>query len=277
MAVSGTGRWVVLGAGGFIGKQLLAARPNAVGVTRREVDLAVEGAGEKLAQILREGDTVFFLSAITPDKGRDAGTFLKNCRMAVELASAVTRIRLDRLVYLSSDAVFRENLPPITELTPPCPDTLYGTMHLAREQICAAAVGSQNIPLLIVRPCAVYGPGDTHGSYGPNRFLESAHRESLIRLFGEGEDRRPHLHIRDLVYFLCQLVDRRAEGVFHVIPPESVRFRELAAWICDRFPGVRVEKVPAAGPPTAKHYSAEKITAFLREAKFTGLPEGLFL
>lgn len=271
------GRRVVLGANGFIGKHLMAACPNFLGLTRKDVDLSEETAGNRLAGLLQDEDTLFFLSAITPDKGRDAESFMKNCRMAGALDIAMKQVKLGRLIYISSDAVFSENLPPITEETPACPNTLYGTMHLAREQICESAVARHGTPFLVVRPCALYGPGDTHQSYGPNRFLGSARREKLIRLFGEGEDLRPHLHIRDFVSILVGLDEKKAEGVFHAIPSASVTFREIADLICRRIPEVKIEKLPIASPPTTKRYCADKILSFLPQIKFTDLATGLFL
>jgi nucleoside-diphosphate-sugar epimerase len=271
------GRRVVLGANGFIGKHLMAACPTFVGLTRRDIDLSEETAGDQLAGLLRDEDTLFFLSAITPDKGRNTESFLKNCRMAVALDVAIRQVRLGQLIYISSDAVFSENLPPITEETPACPGTLYGTMHLAREQICESAAARHGTPFLVVRPCALYGSGDTHQSYGPNRFLESARREKVIRLFGEGEDLRPHLHIRDFISILVGLEEKKAKGVFHAIPSASVTFREIADLICLRIPEVKIEKLPSANRPTAKWYCADKIRGFLPELNFTDPATGLFL
>jgi len=54
-------RRVVLGANGFIGQHLMAACPTFVGLTRRDVDLSEEIAGDQLAMLLREGDMLFFL------------------------------------------------------------------------------------------------------------------------------------------------------------------------------------------------------------------------
>ena len=270
-------RLVVLGAAGFIGKHILAERPGAIALTRREVDLTTPGAGKRLAQLLRDGDTLIFLSAITPDKGKGAEAFLQNCQMGAEVALAMDLRPVARLVYISSDAVFAEDLPQITEDTLPCPNTLYGTMHLAREQICESAAARHGTPFLIVRPCALYGPGDTHQSYGPNRFLDSARREKVIRLFGEGEDLRPHLHIRDFISILVGLDEKKAEGVFHAIPSASVTFREIADLICRRIPEVKIEKLPSASRPTAKRYCADKILSFLPRIKFTDLAPGLFL
>ena len=270
-------RLVVLGAAGFIGKHILAERPDAIALTRREVDLTTPGAGKRLAQLLRDGDTLIFLSAITPDKGKGAEAFLQNCQMGAEVALAMDLRPVARLVYISSDAVFAEDLPQITEDTLPCPNTLYGTMHLAREQICESAAGHQKTPFLIVRPCALYGPGDTHHSYGPNRFLDSAQKGKVIRLFGEGEDLRPHLHIHDFISILFGLDEKKAEGVFHAIPSASVAFREIADLICSRIPNVKIEKLPSVSPPTAKLYCADKIQSFLPQIRLTDLATGLFL
>ena len=38
----------------------------------------------------------------------------------------------------------------------------------------------------IIRPTLVYGPGDTHKGYGPNKFINLALKKR-ISLFGNGE------------------------------------------------------------------------------------------
>jgi len=48
-----------------------------------------------------------------------------------------------------------------------------------------------SIPLAILRPTLVYGAGDPHNGYGPNRFRRLASANQPIVLFGEGEERRP--------------------------------------------------------------------------------------
>lgn len=267
------GRWVILGAAGFIGSGVRAIRPDAVCLTRREVDLSLEGAGESLSGLLRHGDTLFFLSAITPDKGRDAETFLKNCRMAAEVGRALAKVRLRQVLYASSDAVFAENLPPITEETLPCPNSLYGTMHLAREQILTEVCSKASVPLMVVRLCAVYGAGDTHDSYGPNRFLRTAREQGSIRLFGRGEEKRPHLWIGDAVRGLAALAASRAGGSVHLIPPESFSFAEVAEWIRSAKPNVRLEYADRTGPPSHKFFGPGKAGRILPGFRFTAAAE----
>lgn len=249
------------------------ARPDAVCLTRQEVDLSLERAGERLAGMLRQGDILFFLSAITPDKGRDSVAFLRNCRMATEVGRAVAQVPLRQVLYASSDAVFSENLPPITEETLPCPNSLYGTMHLAREQILTEACAKASVALTVVRLCAVYGAGDTHDSYGPNRFLRTAREHGSIRLFGRGEEKRPHLWIGDAVRGLTALAASGRDGWIHLIPPESFSFAEVAEWIRSAKPNVCLEFADRTGPPSHKFFGHGKAGRMLPGFRFTDAAE----
>ena len=42
--------------------------------------------------------------------------------------------------------------------------------------------------LTILRPTLIYGFGDTHNSYGPNRFFNQIIEKREINIFGEGLD-----------------------------------------------------------------------------------------
>ena len=44
-------------------------------------------------------------------------------------------------------------------------------MHIKREEIITEYCDNRNINLTIIRPTLVYGPGDTHNGYGPNKFI----------------------------------------------------------------------------------------------------------
>src|SRR5450631_4235023 len=103
-------RVVVLGAGGVIGKVLLkrlkADAIAVLGLGSMEIDLIELAAAEELQALLRADDAVVFLSALTPDKGRDIATLMRNLRMAEAVAAAVAAVRCKHLVYMSSDAVY---------------------------------------------------------------------------------------------------------------------------------------------------------------------------
>src|SRR5262249_46280748 len=112
------------------------------------------------------------------------------------------RTRCAHLVYISSDAVYANGDTLIGASTRPAPDTLYGQMHYCRERMVVDVAQRWSCPLMILRPCALYGPGDTHNSYGPNRFVRTAVETQRIGIFGQGEELRDHLGVEDFVRLL---------------------------------------------------------------------------
>jgi nucleoside-diphosphate-sugar epimerase len=146
-------------------------------------------------------------------------------------------------------------------------------MHLAREQILTEVCGTASVPLMVVRLCAVYGVGDTHDSYGPNRFLRTAREQGSIRLFGRGEEKRPHLWIGDAVRGLAALAASGGGGRVHLIPPESFSFAEVAEWIRSVKPNVCLEFADRTGPPSHKFFGHGKAGRMLPGFRFTDAAE----
>ena len=118
-------RLVVLGAGGFLGRRLIqaatAAGTAAVGIGQRDIDLADDSAGKRLAERLRAKDVLVFLAALTPDKGRDSGTLMRNLAMARAVCEATRAVEVAHLVYASSDAVYPFVSGLVSEETPAAP------------------------------------------------------------------------------------------------------------------------------------------------------------
>ena len=95
-------RVVILGSSGFLGRGMAqvcaAAGIETIGLGSREVDLADASAGAQLAARLRPQDVVVFLSALTPDKGRDSGTLMQNLAMCRAVSEATRAVEIAQLV-----------------------------------------------------------------------------------------------------------------------------------------------------------------------------------
>lgn len=273
-------RVVILGANGFI-PRALAAKLTAdkvpfTAISSRQLDLAASDASAQLAALLRSGDAVVMAAALTPDKGRDAATLMKNLRMAENAATALATKPAAHLVYLSSDAVYDWRHPLISEATAPSPTDLYSTMHLAREQVLAAATAAAKVPYCILRPCAVYGPGDTHNSYGPNRFARTALAEGRIKLFGGGEETRDHVFIEDVAAVIALALAHRSTGVLNLVSGRSATFAEVAAQIAALCPKpAAIESLPRGGPVTHRHFDASALLRSFPSHRPTPLATGL--
>ena len=238
-------RVVVLGAGGFIGgavaRKLEAARSAVLTLGRRELDLLADGASERLAALLTSDDALVVISARAPCK--TPAMMLDNIRMMAAVCVALAKRSVAHLVYISSDAVYADGQLPLTEASPAAPTSLHGAMHLAREQMLLAAAGAT--PLALLRPTLVYGAGDPHNGYGPNKFRRQANRGEAIVLFGEGEERRDHIDVEDIAEIVRLVLLHRSSGVLNVATGAVASFRALA----DKAVALSPRKVEIKGSP----------------------------
>jgi nucleoside-diphosphate-sugar epimerase len=273
-------RVVVLGSAGFIGRGVAAAASGkgwtCLALSRKDVDLADPGAAETLRPLLKPGDSLVVAAALTPDRGRDVATLMTNLRMAEALSKVLGDAACAQVVYLSSDAVYDGAQPLISEGVAPSPTDLYSLMHVARERILAHAAGASGIPYCVLRPSAVMGPGDTHNSYGPNRFIRSALKDRRIKLFGGGEEMRDHAFVEDVVALVTLVLEHRSAGVLNAASGQSVSFHELAGQIAALVGGgVELENLPRSGPITHRHFDTTNRTRAFPRFRPTRLEEAL--
>ena len=121
---------------------------------------------------------------------------IENIGMMATVCDALDASPVAHLVYISSDAVYADRPVPLTETSPAAPAACMARCILRASRCCIAAAGS--VPLAILRPTLIYGAGDPHNGYGPNRFRRQANRGEDIVLFGEGEERRDHVDVDDI-------------------------------------------------------------------------------
>lgn len=194
--------------------------------------LLVDDEGRPLEAVAQPDDTAVILAARTPDRDRtrggpDARSTLANISLASRIAAGLRAVK-HHAIYISSDAVYAPTALPITEETPAAPGDLYGAAHRTRELIMARELSA---PIAVLRPCAVYGNGDTHNAYGPNRFVRQALKNEGIDLIGDGDDRRDHIYIGDVIDIIARVIERRSEGVLNLATGSAFSFREIAEFV----------------------------------------------
>jgi nucleoside-diphosphate-sugar epimerase len=270
-------RVVVLGSGGFLGRRLCqrltAERIATLAFGSHEMDLTEGTAGIRLREDLRSADAVVFLSAITPDKGRDSAILMRNLSMARNVCEATRGGRVSHMIYASSDAVYSFDQNYISETTPAAPTDLYGVMHRTRELMLASEA---QVPLVTLRFTGVYGAGDTHNSYGPNRFMQQALREGRIAMFGNGEETRDHLYVDDAVALMMQVLTHRSTGLLNLASGQSVSFHDVAEQIIVHAGRpVEVQCSTRQNPITHRQFDIANLKRAFPDIILTSLPEGL--
>ena len=224
-------RTVIIGANGFVGsaiaQQLQGQGAQVLRLGRPEVDLLAFDASKRLAALLHEDDTVVLASALAPVKDHDM--LVKNLTMLGPLIIALRQVAPKHLVYISSDAVYRDSVDPLDETSCADPGSLHGAMHRSRELVLETEIASPlRIPLAILRPTLIYGSADPHNGYGPNRFRRLARARQEIVLFGKGEERRDHVDIQDVAELASRLVLHRSAGILNAATGTVTSFREVA-------------------------------------------------
>jgi UDP-glucose 4-epimerase len=168
-----TGRVLVTGASGFIGRALVtelaaAGRPvraamrQPADVFAREVEVVAVSDLTRPVEwraLLKGIETVVHLAGIAHAGPEIAETAYDrvNRLATAELAVAARAMGIRRLVFISS---IRAQAGPVAthvldESDPPQPTDAYGRSKLAAED----AVRAANVPFTILRPVLIYGPG----------------------------------------------------------------------------------------------------------------------
>ena len=219
-------RVLILG-GGFVSKglsqKLKENKINFLVLRKKHLDLSKENSHIKLRKIIKNSDTLVFISAKAPVKiGYD---FIYNISICNNVFNALKKKSIKHLVYISSDAVYSDSSKPLTEKSKTGPNSLHGLMHLTRENIIKF---SKQKHVCILRPTLIYGKDDPHNGYGPNRFMRLAQQEKEIKLFGKGEEKRDHIHIDEVSNLILLCILHRSRGTLNLVTGAIYTFLDIA-------------------------------------------------
>ena len=227
-------RVVILGHTGFIGGALLRyfqqkGAHEVYGFSASSGDVRIPESLGTLEKIVDRKTALIVTSAVTRERGDTFEVFNTNVSMIANVVQVLESHPAGCCVYYSSIAVYGDpetNLA-MNEETPAKPDSYYALAKYAGEFILEEAAKRNGFPLLVLRASRVYGPGDTHATYGPMKFIRNLLEEGKVYLFGEGEELRDHLYIDDLVQLTDRLIHGNFTGRFNLVTGKSRNFREI--------------------------------------------------
>lgn len=241
-------RLVVVGGKGFIGGSLVSHlkrnRLAFLSITRDEFDLLNKNDCKAIRNILLPTDVIVFCSAITP--ARSSEDVVDSILMLQNFIDAISNLAIKSFTLISSDAVYGDFHGTIDEESPYNPNTFHGLTQVAREIILNTSYLEHKS---ILRLCAVFGPGDTHNSYGPNRFVNQIRNNNSITVLGLGANKRDHLYIDDAVKIIALFALSNISGVFNLASGFTRSFKEVAMACRQEFsPNAAIEFVGSEGP-----------------------------
>lgn len=194
------------------------------------------GSKESLKELLEKGGYTYIIHAAGVTKAKTAEAYnLVNADYSLNLAIAAMSadIPLRRFVFLSSLAAigplaYAEE-QPITEATLPIPVTEYGKSKLLAETYLRDVSG---LPLTIIRPTAVYGPGEKDLFV-----LFKTLNSGLDAYIGKRPQRLSFVYVKDLVAatMAAMVRDQEEITVYNISDGQSYdryaladRFREIS-------------------------------------------------
>ncbi len=196
-----------------------------------------------LAKAVRGVDCVFHLAGLTKTN-KEHEFYDVNARGTGNLAQAVARENpgLKKFIYLSSLSAagpMLDRMPPLTEDIPPHPVSHYGKSKLMGEK--AVLELAVQVPVTILRPTAVYGPGD-RDFYLFFKMIKSG------LFFYWGECRYSLIYVEDLVSAIMAAAGlpggkgSQQAGIYFLSDGNIYTNTEIASSIAQAMPWAKREK-----------------------------------
>ncbi len=277
------GKFVILGASGFVGKALAdyytAAGREVVRMGSRDLDLRSPDSSQKLSACLSRDTVLIIASAVTLDREKDSpDIFTANVEILQHIARALQSVPVRHCIYFSSVSVYGDEVSNlrIHEQTAVAPSTYYGAAKFAGEGLFTRLAQEAGFPLLILRPCRVYGPGLRYANYGPVKFVCDILRQGRVEIYGDGRELRDQLYIGDLVRMTDVLLLRTASGVYNLATGRTVSFRAILSALGKISPHkFRIVYKPRTRKLISQKFQIRKFLKLEPRFRFTTLAEGL--
>ncbi|MEM3641819.1 MAG: GDP-mannose 4,6-dehydratase, partial [Candidatus Bathyarchaeia archaeon] len=156
-----------------------------------------------------------------------------NTQGTINLLEACVKNNVKRFVYASTCAVYGEaKYLPINEEHPTNPLSPYGASKLAAEEYCKVFSKIYGLQTICLRFFNVYGLRQPSGPYGGviTTFLESLKRNKPIIIYGDGNQTRDFLYVKDAVNACTLALTRKnCEGkTFNIGTGTKTSINELA-------------------------------------------------
>lgn len=247
----GSGRIVVTGGSGFIGRAVVAellraSRPVTVvdKVPFSEVGKDIAGADrvqmitgdlkdDAVCEAAISADTggIIHLAAVTSvlkSKDDPQGTFEENVGVTQRLLEQARVHAVPRFVFASTNAVVgnvgTRTINTEMAIRPLAP---YGATKAASEMLMSGYAGSYEMSTCALRFTNVYGPGMDHKDSFVPRLMRAALTGGGVTIYGDGTQRRDLVHLDDIVAGLVSALDSDYVGTTIVGGGESVTVLDM--------------------------------------------------
>jgi GDP-4-dehydro-6-deoxy-D-mannose reductase len=219
---------LVTGAAGFVGRTLVPALEQAghdvIAVRHSDGDVTEPATWARTPAV----EHVFHLAAksFVPESWRDPAGFLHTNVSGTAQGLAYSRACGAHFVFVSGYLYGRPKRLPIQEDDPQEPNNPYALSKSLAEQICAFYATSMGLPVTVVRPFNIYGPGQRPEFLIPT-IVDQVAKGTDIRV-NDLTPRRDYVHLDDLAAALVRAIERPGgHRVFNIGSGRSYSVRDI--------------------------------------------------
>lgn len=154
----------------------------------------------------------------------DPASFMRaNVLGTTQLLQAVTQgDPVPKVLVYSTDEVYGPTPPGVAfdEHAPFKPSNAYSASKVGVEGLAQAFWVTHGLPLVVVRPCNTYGPGQHPEKVIP-KFVRQLLQGETMTLYNDGQGRRDWLHVQDHARAVQVLLDQGQPGQAYNLAAES--------------------------------------------------------
>jgi len=241
---------LITGAGGFLGGHLRRVFSEAGHGVRAadlpgvaEVDLDITDDAS-VAAAMQGASAVVHAAGVFDLTAPEELLFRVNAEGARRTAEAAADAGCKRFVLISSTSVYGRGADRASEHTPKAPEHAYARSKWEGERLVAEVAGRRGMPLVVLRPTLLYGPG---GKYGlapwAAIFALRRIREAGALPIADGGPLGHMVHAEDVARAALHVHDEGVEGVFNVTDDSPLPSGELVRLVADTI-GAKVSDSP---------------------------------
>ena len=244
-------RILVTGGSGFIGSHLLPAMDQFDVINYDILPPTIESParyikgdifdGDLLTESLSEVDVVIHMAATHFDFQENY--FQTNVEGTKSLIAAVNSRNINKIIFLSTVAVYGKISKPTSEQELPKPNMPYGQSKWEAEQLLMEwASKDLTRSLVIIRPTVVYGPNNFGNVFNLIKQIDSGFYFHI----GRGDNIKSVAYVGNLVGNILQLISKSEPGihVFNNSDSPQLSTRDLANRIAQKLERRIIISVP---------------------------------
>ena len=247
-------KYLITGGAGFIGSHLAEAlsvdnkviildnlrsgyKKNLDGIEHDFVEGSVEN--RRLLEDVSQGvDCIFHLAALisVPESlEKPFETVSINVDGTLNVLEAAKKNKVRKVIFASSAAVYGDDpAMPKVETMLPAPLSPYAVTKLDGEYYCSIYSGNNWVETSVLRFFNVFGarqdPASKYAAAIPI-FINQALQGKAINVFGDGEQTRDFVYVKDVINALTWLLDKGNSEVYNISGEGIISINELALMI----------------------------------------------